>query len=194
VVTSLFRSDTQTELLALLLLQPDRSWTAADLARRVEATPVTVHRELHRALEDGLITREGIGRTFLYRAATDSPLHDPLVQILERTVGLEAELRRALNDVPGVESAFLHGSYGTGAVVRPTSDIDVLVLGTADPHTLRRRLRQVERKVGREIDVTAYAPEEFAELVRIGNSFAQQIAGGPVQALVGSTADLPGAA
>jgi predicted nucleotidyltransferase len=194
VVTSLFRSDTQTDLLALLLLQPDRAWTAADLARRVEATPVTVHRELHRALEDGLIAREGIGRTFLYRAATDSPLHDPLVQILERTVGLEAELRRALNDVPGVESAFLHGSYGSEGAVKPTSDIDVLVIGTAEPHTLRRRLRQVERKVGREIDVTAYTREEFAKLARSGNSFAGQIASGPIQALVGSVADLPGAA
>jgi predicted nucleotidyltransferase len=146
---------------------------------------------LHRALEEGVITREGIGRTFLYRAATDSPLHEPLVQILERTVGVEVELRRILNDVPGVDSAFIHGSYVGGTGIKPTSDVDVLVIGTADPHTLRRRLRQVEHQIGREIDVTAYTPEEFAELARHGNSFAQQIIRGPVQALVGSPADLP---
>jgi predicted nucleotidyltransferase len=189
--SSLFRSDTQARLLGLLLLNPDRPWTAAELVRRLAATPVTVHRELHRALEEGIITREGIGRTFLYRAATDSPLYEPLVQLLERTVGVEAELRRVLNDVPGVDSAFIHGSSVGGAGVKPTSDVDVLVIGTADPHTLRRRLRQVEHQIGREIDVTAYTPEEFAELARHGNSFAQRIIRGPVLALVGSPADLP---
>ena len=140
-----------------------------------------------------MITREGVGRTFLYRAATDSPLHEPLVQILERTIGLEAELRRVLNDVAGVDSAFIHGSYGSDTSVKPTSDVDVLVIGTADPHTLRRRLRQVEHKLGREIDVTAYTSKEFAELAKRGNSFAQQIIRGPVRSLVGSLADLPGA-
>ncbi len=188
---SLFRSDTQAHLLALLLLQPDRSWTAADLASRLEAAPPTVHRELHRALDDGVITREGIGRTFLYRAATDATLYEPLAKLLERTVGLEPELRSALSDVAGVEAAFLHGSYGTGKSVKPLSDVDVLVIGTADPHSLRRRLRQVERQVGKEIDLTAYTRAEFAELARRGNSFAKQIIRGPVKVLVGSVADLP---
>jgi predicted nucleotidyltransferase len=148
---------------------------------------------MHRAFDDGVITRQGVGRTFLYRAATDSPLHEPLVQILERTVGLETELRRALNDVAGVDSAFIHGSYGGSTSVKPTSDVDVLVIGKADPHTLRRRLRQVERKIGREIDVVAYTPKEFADLARGGNSFAKQIVRGPVRSLVGSLADLPSA-
>jgi predicted nucleotidyltransferase len=191
---SFFRSDTQAQLLALLLLQPDRSWTASDLAAHLDANAVTVHRELHRALDDGLIAREPVGRTFLYRAAANSPLHKPLAELLERTVGVEAELRTALAGVPGVDAAFIHGSYARPVAVKPTSDVDILVIGTADPHRLRRRLRQVERLVGREIDVMAYTRAEFTELARGGNSFAQRIISGPVKALVGSAADLPGAA
>jgi predicted nucleotidyltransferase len=121
-------------------------------------------------------------------------LYQPLVELLERTVGLEPALRRALANVEGVDAAFIHGSYAGGRAVKPTSDVDVLVIGSVDAHALRRSLRQVERAVGREIDVTAYTANEFAELARRGNSFANQIIRGPVRPLIGSTESLSGAA
>jgi len=174
-------------LLGLLILGPDRTWTAPELAMRLEATPASLHRELHRALDAGVIVREPIGRTYLYRAATESPLHEPLQLLLERTIGIEAELRRALEDVPGVEAAFIHGSFARKTKMRPTSDVDVVVLGHAEPHILRRRLRPVERHLGREIDVLAYTPEEFAALAESGNSLVRGILRGPVTPLVGSS-------
>src|SRR5437868_10513504 len=85
----IFRSELQLRLLALMFLGPDRTWTTPELAKRLNATPVTTHRELHRALDSGLLVREAIGRTYLYRAATDSPLYEPLRLLLERTVGIE---------------------------------------------------------------------------------------------------------
>jgi predicted nucleotidyltransferase len=173
-------------------LTQDRSWTTTELADRLGAASISVHRELHRALDAGLLTREAIGRTYLYRPATDSPLYEPLRLLLERTVGVEAQLRHALEDVPGVEAAFIHGSFASGTKVKPTSDVDVIVLGHADPHVLRRRIRRVESQVGREIDLLAYSPAEFAALARSGNSLARGIIRGPVTPLVGSLEALGG--
>ncbi len=161
---------------------------------RLDAGGVGVHRELHRALSAGVVVREGIGRTYLYRAAIESPLYDPLRQLLERTVGVQPELAAALNDVEGVEAAFLHGSIAEATRIRPTSDVDLLVLGDVDYRALRRRLREVERRIGREVDVLVYGREEFAELARRGNSLARSILEGPVTPLVGSAEDLPRAA
>jgi len=169
-----------------MFLGPDRTWTTPELAKRLDATPVTTHRELRRAIDSGVLVREAIGRTYLYRPATSSPLYEPLRLLLERTVGVEAELRRALEDVAGVEAAFIHGSFASGTKVRPTSDIDVIVLGNADPHALRRRIRQVESRLGREIDVLAYSRDEFASLAESGNSLARGIVRGPVTTLIGS--------
>jgi len=121
-------------MLGLLILGSKDTWTVQELARRLGATSVSIHRELHRALDAGLLVRDPIGRTYLYRAATDSPLYEPLRLLLERTVGIEAELRRALEDLPGVEAAFIHGSFAKNTKIRPTSDVDVIVLGHADPH------------------------------------------------------------
>jgi predicted nucleotidyltransferase len=173
-------------MLGLLLLNPEETWTAAELARRLEATPVSIHRELHRGLSAGLLVREAVGRTYLYRAATESPLYEPLRLLLERTVGVEAELRRALERMRGVEAAFIHGSFASQTTMKPTSDVDLLVLGDADPHALRRTVRRVEARVGREIDVLAYRPDEFAALAESGNSLVRGIIRGPVTPLVGS--------
>jgi predicted nucleotidyltransferase len=173
-------------MLGLLLLGPERPWTARELAERLSATPVSIHRELHRALDAGLITREPIGRTYLYRAAANSPLYEPLRLLLERTVGIEIELRRALEEIPGVDAAFIHGSHARKTKVRPTSDVDLLVLGNIDPHVLRKRLRRVETSAGREVDVLAYTQKEFTALAKSGNSLVRGIIRGPVTPLVGS--------
>ena len=191
---SIFRSPLQAHLLALVILNPGRTWTARDLATRLEATHVSVHRELHHALDAGLLIREPLGRSYLYRAATDSPLYEPMRLLLERTVGVEPALREAIAEVPGVEAAFIHGSYAEGGRTRPVSDIDVLVIGDVDLHTLRKRVLAVEQRIGREIDVLAYTRDEFAQLARSGNSFARGVIRGPVRPLVGSTSDLPAAA
>ena len=183
---ALFRSELQSRILGLLLLSPQKTWTASELARRLEANSVTVHRELHRGLSAGVLVREPVGRTYVYRAAPDSPLYEPLRLLLERIVGVEAELRRALERVPGVEAAFIHGSFAKQTKIKPTSDVDLLVLGDADPHALRRSVRKVEARVGREIDVLAYRPDEFAALVESGNSLARGIISGPVTPVVGS--------
>ena len=183
----IFRSELQLRLLALMFLEPDRTWTTPDLAKRLDATPVTTHRELRRALDSGLLVREAIGRTYLYRVTTNSPLYEPLRLLLERTVGIEVQLRRALEDIPGVEAAFIHGSFASRVKIKPTSDIDLIVLGNADPHTLRRRIRQVESQLGREIDLLAYSRAEFVSLAESGNSLARGIIRGPVTPLIGSS-------
>ncbi len=182
----IFRSELQLQMLGMLILNTERTWTTGELASGLGANSVAVHRELRRALDAGLLEREAIGRTYLYRGATESPLYEPLRELLERTVGVEPRLRRALEDVPGVEAAFIHGSFATGTKIRPSSDVDILVLGSADPHLLRRRLRDAESQLGREVDILAYTRAEFASLVESGNSLALGIIGGPVKPLIGS--------
>jgi predicted nucleotidyltransferase len=181
----LFRSEFQLRLLALVLLQPDRLWTAPALQEQLGATAASVHRELQRALSAGIVVRESVGRTYQYRAEPGSPLFEPLQELLDRTVGVETELRRALEGLPGVEAAVIHGSYARAQRVRPQSDIDVLVLGHPDFRALRARVRKVERQAGREIDALVYSADEFRDMLKRGNSFAKGVVRGPTKPLTG---------
>lgn len=186
----IFRSALQLDMLGLILLNADREWLSTELVGRLDATPASVHRELQRALRAGVVIRKAVGRTFLYRAATDSPLFEPLLLLLERTVGVEARLREALADIRGIDGAFIHGSFAKRTKIGPRSDVDVLILGDIDVNAVKKRLRDVERRVGREVDLLTYTKDEFASLARSGNSFARGILRGPLTPVVGTVKDL----
>jgi predicted nucleotidyltransferase len=186
----LFRSEMQLRMLALLLLQPERDWTLHELADALGAPQSSVHRELSRAEEAGVIRRDATARPHRFRAAMEEPLVEPLVALLHRSVGVEEELRTVL-DRPDVEVAVIHGSWA-GGPRRPDSDIDVLVVGDADLRDLRRRVRPIGRRAGRSIDLTLLSADELRRMIGERSSFGRRLLEAPTTALVGDVTDIAG--
>jgi len=174
----------QLRLLALLLLQSERRWTLQELANTLGAPASSVHRELGRALDGGIVVRDASGRPHRYTAATEDSFYEPLALLLRRSIGVEEELRVALSHRRDVLAAVIHGSWAGGSR-RPDSDIDVLVVGDADLRDLRRRLRPIGKSVGRTLDLTVLAPDEFRRLVHDRSSVAQRLLEAPTTPLVG---------
>ena len=187
-ILPLFRSEMQLRLLALLLLQPERSWTLDGLADALGAPRSSVHRELERAERAGLVRREAASRPHNFIAATDEPMFEPLSTLLQRSVGIEEELRAALRK-PGVEAAVIHGSWASGHR-RPDSDIDVLVVGDASLRELRRVVRPIGQSAGRIIDIMVMSVTEFQTRVGEGSGLARSVLSGPTVTLVGDIARL----
>jgi predicted nucleotidyltransferase len=183
-ILPLFRSEMQLRLLSLLLLQPERSWALQELAQTLDAPASSVHRELVRAESAGVIRRDATARPHRFRAATDDPFNEPLVNLLRRSVGVEEQLRDAL-ERPDVLAAAIYGSWA-GGTRRPDSDIDVIVIGDADLRALRRRVRPIGKEAGRTIDLTVLSAEEFRRLLTENSSFARRVLEAPITPLVGN--------
>jgi predicted nucleotidyltransferase len=179
----LFRSEMQVRLLGLLLLQPERSWTLNELASTLDAPASSVHRELGRAEGAGIVVRDAKARPHRFSAAKNEPMTEPLAALLGQTVGLEQQLRAAL-ERPEVEAAVIHGSWAAGGR-RPESDVDVLVVGDADLRELRRAVRPIAKQAGRRIDLTVLNTGEFRQLRADGSSFVRGVLEGAVIPLVG---------
>lgn len=184
----IFRSEMQVNLLGLLLLQPERTWTLQDLAGTLGAPVSSVHRELGRAEAAGIIRRDDAARPHRFSAATDDSSYGPLTDLLHRSVGVENELRASL-DRPDIHAAAIYGSWAAGNR-RPDSDIDVVVVGDADLGELRRVVRQIGKGAGRTVDLTVMRDDEFRQLLAEGSSFARRLMEGPAKALVGDLANL----
>src|SRR5687768_17308182 len=107
----IFRSDLQARVLAALLLGADRPLSSSRLAELTGGSPASLHRELRRLEDAGIVEHERVGRTKLYRAAPGSPLRAPLRELLERTLGVEPLLREKVAAVPGVRAAAIFGSW-----------------------------------------------------------------------------------
>ena len=134
----LLRSRLQAEVLTLVLLNPDREWTLTELASRVGAAVSSVQREIVRAERAGVTASRRVGRTRLVKAAR-SPLTGPLTELLLRSFGPRQVLADELAAVPGIESAYLFGSWAAryaGQEGHPPADLDVLVIGTPDRDAL----------------------------------------------------------
>ena len=178
----------QVRLLALLLLQSERSWTLQELADALAAPQSSVHRELRRAEDSGIIRRDAGSRPHRFRGAADEPLYEPLATLLRRSVGVEEQLRDALEG-RDVLAAVIYGSW-VGGARRADSDIDVLVVGDVDLRELRREVRPIGKSAGRTIDLTVLAPGEFRGLVADRSSFARRVLEGPTTLLVGDLESL----
>lgn len=185
----IFRSELQARLLVAFLLGDGEPLTSRALAERTGASAASLHRELRRLEDAGIIEYDKVGRTKLYRAAASSPVHAPLRVLVERTLGVEELLRATLERVPGIEAAAIFGSWAAGRVAA-ASDIDVLVVGEMDRRDLLAQVRKVEEIVGREVNVTAFDPADFERRRRADAGFVATILSRPVIQLVG---ELPGA-
>jgi predicted nucleotidyltransferase len=187
-ILPLFRSEMQIRMLALLLLQPERSWAPQELVQALDAPASSVHRELGRAEAAGIVRRNATARPHRFQAATDDPLHEPLASLLRRSVGVEEQLRTVF-ERPDVVVAVIYGSW-VGGTRQPDSDIDVLVIGDADLRELRRSVRPIGKSAGRTIDLGVLTADEFQGLLAERSSFARRILEAPVTQLVGDLANI----
>ena len=143
-----------------------------------------MHRELLRFVDAGLVARDTRQRPHRFTVAADAPAYRPLRELLELTVGVPKRLADALDQIPGVRAAAIHGSWAAGRV-RPDSDIDVLVVSAGDLPAVQRALREAGRAIARDIDVAVLSPEEFSNLRSDRNPFLGKVLHGPRIDLVG---------
>lgn len=180
----LLRSELQVDLLALLILNPDREWTLSELAQSTGGPKASVHRELMRAVDAGIVARDVGQRPHRFVGAKESPLFEPLSLLLERTVGVEQRLRVVL-EAAQVSAALIHGSWARG-VIDPTSDVDLLAIGDLDRKHLRPQLREIADRIGRPIDLTQMTSSELRARREQGDRLLEAILAGPAIWLVGS--------
>ena len=152
----ILRSRFQGELLAWLFLHPDREFSLTELAQRFGVSRPTVSREAGHFVSAGLVRERRQGNLRFIQARTDTVVAGPLAELLAVTYGPTAVLGELLAPVPGVEEAYVFGSWAAryrGLPGEVPRDVDVLVVGDADENDLDEVARTAERTLGREVNI-----------------------------------------
>lgn len=184
LIAPIFRSDGQARLLSAVLLTGDEL-SLTDLAMRADLAYPTAHREVARLLDAGILAERRVGRTRLIRANAQSPLVDPLREILTIVTGPVVLLEEELAHIDGVETAFLYGSFAArllGAPGPDPHDIDLMVLGEPDVDAVYEACTRVESAVHRPVNPTILTPEEFAT----ASGFSDSVRSGSAVAVIGA--------
>lgn len=151
----ILRSRTQGELLALLLLEPERDWTLSELARTLESPLTSVQAEVARLENAGLLTSRKIGRARLVRPEPGNPLLTPLTQLISLTFGPRPVITAEFA-LPNVDHVVIFGSWAArlaGEAGGPPGDIDVLVVGdNVDRDAVYGAADRAEARLGRPVN------------------------------------------
>ncbi len=154
------RSEARRRLLAYYFTNPTARHHLRELAERLNIDPSNLSKELLRLERDGLFLSEVSGRQKYFRLNRKYPLFSEVRNIVAKTIGAVAIIRQSLEKINGIEEAYLYGSFARNQQ-DAASDIDVLIVGVPREEILAQAVQRLERQLGREINYTVLAPEEF---------------------------------
>ncbi len=173
-----------------MLLHPDSSYHVRELARLTGTTPGTLHKELARLAEVGLLLREAQGNQVRYRANRECPVFAELAGLFRKTsgaVGVLADALAALRPLPKL--ALVFGSLARGEE-NARSDVDLLLIGTCKFSDAIKVLHPAQESLQREINPVIYTAAEFARRVAAKDAFVREIIRNAKLFVIGTEHDL----
>ncbi len=131
VLMPTFRTQTQGELLALVLDLPEREWTISELATLTGAALTSIQSEVARLESAQILVSRKVGRNRLVKANLANPVVAPLTQVALYSFGPRPIIAREFAEL-GADAVILFGSWPARLAGEPgpiPTDIDVLVVG-----------------------------------------------------------------
>jgi len=165
-LAELLFKDYRRRVLGLLLLHPDRQYHVREIARLTGTVAGTLHKELSRLAEAGVLKKQASGNQVLYSANRECLVFEELASILRKTSGVVDVLADSLAPLADrIQLAFVFGSMASGTATAD-SDIDLLVIGAASFSDVVGVLFSAQEGLGREINPRVYSQKEWQQMLK----------------------------
>lgn len=148
-----------------LYLHPDSEYGVSDLADRLAVPLSTLHREVVRLDEAGLVVSRTLGRNRLIRANFDHPAAEALTRLLEVTFGPRSVIAEEFA-IPGAMQVVIFGSWAAryaGEAGPPPHDIDVLVVGKVDRADVYEAADRASARLGIEVNPVVRSAKQWSD-------------------------------
>lgn len=159
----ILRSDALARVLATVVLAEESLHIRA-IADRTDLPYSVVQREVDRLESVKLVVSQRFAASRIVRPNESHPFYVELRALLVKAYGPRDIISEVLRDVPGIDEAFLYGSWAAryaGEWGDSPADVDVLVIGNPE----RRRLEEVEAdaedRLGRPVQITVASASEW---------------------------------
>ena len=182
--------DYRRRVLALLLLNPDKRYHVREIARITGTVAGTLHKELSRLAEAGILAKESVGNQLHYSADMTCPIYEELASILRKTAGLIDVLAKAL--VPLEEDIDIALVFSSMASNKATSasNVDLLVIGKVSFSDVSKTIYPSQETLKREINPKVYSQPEWKKLIANQDNFAKEVIKKPKLFIIGDKDEL----
>jgi len=178
------KSKVRQGLLALYFTNVGQKYYLRELERVLGYSAGNIRRELLRLQKDHLFNAQRTGNLLFYSLNQGHPLFEELKSIVSKTIGVEASLRAALSSIENITAAFIFGSIASKSE-EETSDIDVMIIGKPNMPLLNEKVRELEQRLKREINLTVYPRREYQAKKKTKSGFIVDLLKKPKIMLVG---------
>lgn len=174
-----------SELLAFLLIAPERSYSIKELGKRLHLSEKVLTKLLREFMDDSMVKPFTRDRAKLYIV---NPKHKLLPEIraslARNQKPYEDELFSAINKLGEVKAAFLSGAF-TG---QPQLPVDLLIIGKVNLTKLDNFLKQCKTMLGFDINYSIMTPDEYKLRSNTFDRFIKDIFDYPHVVVVDKTA------
>jgi predicted nucleotidyltransferase len=166
----------QSLILAILSENPQKEYHLREIGRLVGKKPGVFQRGFKSLEEQGWIVSRKQGNLRLFKTNEQHPLRKEIKSFIQKTAGVEAELKKIVERTPGITTAVIYGSYAKDRM-RTDSDVDLLVVLNDEEaeDTLVDELSRVEKSLGREVNYKLYFQEEFKRRRKSKDPFLAEV-------------------
>ncbi len=168
------KSRITVEVLNYYFINSEARHYVNELARILDLDPKNLYRKLKELEKEGILKSEFAGKQRYFSFNKNSKIAKIYKQLFLQTIGLEDQLRKAIGKIRGVEHAYIYGSYAKHSM-SASSDIDLLVIGNHSTLDLQKGLNLIQRRIGREINVTNISSRELSIKIKKKNPFIRHI-------------------
>jgi predicted nucleotidyltransferase len=179
------RSELRRRLLTYFYVNRSARVYVRQLAVALSADSTNVSRELARLRREGFLRSEAEGRQLYYSVNPAYPWLKPVFALLQGSIGIQPALKQALQAVPGIRSAWLHGSFAKNEA-DSASDIDLLIVGQPGQAALASEIRKAEKALRREINYTVLTSRELNRRLARHDAFLADVWNGKRIELIGN--------
>lgn len=173
----LFKSEIAQKVLGYFFLNPHEQLYTNEIAKNLNLDKRNLVKKLKEFEKDGLLRKTARGNMQLYSINDKYPLYNEYRKIVLTTVGVEGSLRKIIAGFPGISEAYIYGSYALDAM-DAHSDIDLLVVGSHSALALQRKLTELQKTLGREINAVNMDAEEFEKKKKNNDPFITGVLNG----------------
>jgi predicted nucleotidyltransferase/DNA-binding transcriptional ArsR family regulator len=173
VIDFLTRSKIKRKIILLFLCNQKREFYLSEIAKIVGTSPGTAQRELNRLLASDFISFKKKANLSIYSLNKRYALLKEVEAIVNKTFGIEVQLKNDLGVIDNIEYAFIFGSFVKGKF-RSESDIDLFIIGDVEEDQILKTIENIENSIDREINYHFADKDDFLSKTK-DNYFYREI-------------------
>ena len=166
-----FNESAKWRILSFYFANPSKKTFVKELARTLKISPATSSYLCAQLHGEGTLLKQKMGNSLFYCLDNGSPV----VRRLKSAWGIAK-----LTEVPGewddagIMVAALYGSFASGEFLEK-SDVDLLFVALKDKKELIKFIPNIEKRMGREVNMAIFSPAQWMELARKKDPFYLEV-------------------